>query len=239
MNRIMEKKPILHAVLWIFIYIVAVNIGNALSEQIGVDQVTGVLLIVLSFVLVVYLKRANQLNSFGVKGITKLDLRKTLFYAPLVILAFLQLLAGINTALSMEEIATFCLLMIGVGFLEELIFRGMLFQGIYAKSGVNRAVLISGITFGIGHIVNLLNGYSIEEQLGQIIVAIAIGIVLALIVAITKSIVPGALFHIVFNISGSIMKEKSDIETYILIAILCISAIYALYLFRILKKENK
>jgi membrane protease YdiL (CAAX protease family) len=235
----MEKKPILHAVLWIFIYIVAVNIGNALSEQIGVDQVTGVLLIVLSFVLVVYLKRANQLNSFGVKGITKLDLRKTLFYAPLVILAFLQLLAGINTALSMEEIATFCLLMIGVGFLEELIFRGMLFQGIYAKSGVNRAVLISGITFGIGHIVNLLNGYSIEEQLGQIIVAIAIGIVLALIVAITKSIVPGALFHIVFNISGSIMKEKSDIETYILIAILCISAIYALYLFRILKKENK
>ncbi|WP_106007809.1 CPBP family intramembrane glutamic endopeptidase [Clostridium luticellarii] len=40
-----------------------------------------------------------------------------------------------------------CFLMIGTGFVEEVLFRGFLFQGIYCKSGANKAIFISGITF--------------------------------------------------------------------------------------------
>lgn len=238
MNKLMEKKPILHAVIWIIIYIVLVNIGDALSELTGVtNSVTSGVLIAFSIVLVLYLKGNNRFETYGIKGITKKDLRQTLFYAPLIMLALIQYSAGIDNKLSMTEIAISCLLMMGVGFIEELIFRGFLFQGIYEKSGANKAILISGITFGIGHVVNLLRGYSFTDQLIQIIVAITIGIVLALIVAITKNIVPGIIFHIAFNISGTITNDESNLEIYLMIAILGISIFYAIYLSRFLHNK--
>ena len=128
--------------------------------------------------------------------------------------------------------------MICVGSIEEIVFRGFLFKAIETKSGINWAIVISGITFGIGHIVNLFRGYGYAELMGQIIIAIAIGIVLALLVAITKNIVPGILFHIVFNISGAITKAGSY-EIYLMIAILSIALCYAFYLSRFLQRKNK
>ena len=233
MKKLMETKPILHAVIWIIIYVVMVNIGDALSEFTGAaaNTITGALLIALSIILVLYLKKNKKFEAYGMKGIAKADFRKTLFYVPLILLALLQYTAGIDIALSITEIASACLLMIGVGFIEELLFRGFLFQGIHAKSA-NRAILISGITFGLGHIVNLLRGYAYMEQIGQIVVAVGIGIALALLVAITKSIVPGILFHIVFNIGGTITKQDASQQIYMMIAIVAISVFYAIYLYR-------
>ncbi|MGH4137912.1 hypothetical protein [Clostridium sp.] len=85
--------------------------------------------------------------------------------------------------------------------------------------------MISEITFGIGHIVNLLRGFGYEELMGHIIIAIAIWIVLALFVAITKNIIAGILFHIVFKISGAITRSESY-EVYLTISILSIVLCY-------------
>ena len=239
MNKLMEKRPILHAVIWIIIYIAMVNIGDALSELTGVaNSVTSAVSIAFSIVLVLYLKKNNCFEGYGIKGITKKDLHKTLFYGPLIILAFIQYFAGLDNTLPVTELAASCLLMIGVGFIEELIFRGFLYQGIYKSSGLNKAILISGITFGVGHIVNLLRGYGFVDLIGQIIVAMAIGIALALLVAITKNIIPGILFHIVFNISGTITKAEGNLETYLMIVILSISIFYAIYLSRLLHSKK-
>ncbi|MFZ2256664.1 MAG: CPBP family intramembrane glutamic endopeptidase, partial [Clostridiaceae bacterium] len=99
-------------------------------------------------------------------------------------------------------------------------------------SGVKRAIMISGITFGIGHIVNLLRGYSYIEQIGQIVIAVGIGIALALLVAITNSIVPGILFHIVFNIGGTITRQDASQQTYMMFAIVIISVLYTIFLYK-------
>jgi membrane protease YdiL (CAAX protease family) len=241
MKKLMETKPILHAVIWIIIYIVTVNIGDALSEIItgyAANSITGAMLIALSIVLVLYLMKNKKFQVYGMKGIAKKDFGKTLFYVPLILLALMQYTAGIDGALSITQIASACLLMIGVGFIEELVFRGFLFQGISAKTGVNRAILISGITFGIGHIVNLLRGYAYMEQMGQIVVAVGIGIALALLVAITKSIVPGILFHIVFNIGGTITKQETSQQIYMMIAIVIISVFYVICLYRSVYKKR-
>ncbi len=69
------------------------------------------------------------------------------------------------------------MMMIFVGFLEEIIFRGFLFRGI-AKDNLKEAVIISSVTFGIGHIVNLLNGYDILKNSIQIVFAVAVGFML-------------------------------------------------------------
>jgi len=126
--------------------------------------------------------------------------------------------------------------MMGFGFIKELIFRGFFMKAIWKKSGMIRAILISGIAFALGHIVNLLRGYGYIEQLTQILLAGGIGIVLALLVAITKNLVPGILFHIVFNISGTISNQSdTTLVPYILISILVVCVGYSLYLMKSLK----
>lgn len=239
MNKLMEEKPILHAVLWIVIYILVVSIGDNLSKFTGVACFTAVLLIILSFVLTLYIKKNRRTRFYGIKKITKNDLHKTLFYIPLLLLAFIQFFAGLNSALSITMIVLSCFLMIGTGFVEEVLFRGFLFQGIYCKSGVNKAIFISGITFGIGHVVNLFRGYAAVELAAQIGVAVVIGIVLALLVAVTKNILPGILFHIVFNIGGTITNALGSVQYSLLIAILVISLFYAIYLSKFLHGKNK
>ncbi len=239
MNKLMKKKPVLHAVLWILIYIVSVNIGEALNEATGAGYWTSALVLILSGILLIYLKKISPAEAFGLKKITKEDAYKVLFYVPLILLAFIQFAAGITPGLSFGDTASICVLMVGVGFVEELLFRGFLFNAIYEKSGVKRAIVISGITFGIGHIVNLFRGYDFSELSGQIVVAVVVGLVLALLVAITRNLVPGILFHILFNISGSLANQGGNAQDYLLIAILTIAGFYAIYLFRFLRLAEK
>ncbi len=231
MKKIQETKPIWHAVIWIIIYVGIINVAGIIGESTKIgDIATSILLIVLSLILLVYLKVNKSFEFYGFKKLKKEDLKRTLFYIPLVLFAFIQYIKGINYELGVTQIVNGCILMICVGFIEELIFRGFLYQGILKKSGVKRAIIISGITFGFGHIVNLLSGYSTQDQIIQILGAVVIGIVLAYCVAITKSIIPGIIFHILFNISGTITNINMNLEIYVLVAIIAIGAIYSIYL---------
>jgi len=233
MNRLLKKNAILHAIAWIGIYIGCVNVFDILSESVGViNLITSIGLTGLSILLVVYLKKQNKLNELGLKHVNKSDYKKMLYFIPLVILAISQFVGKLNTSLELSQILIFGLLMINVGFIEEVIFRGLLFKAIKDKSGFVRAILISGITFGLGHIVNLMRGMAVDNQVEQIILAIVLGILLALIVEITQSILPGIIFHILFNFSSTIMVFELKSEFYLLISILIISIGYSLYLYQ-------
>ena len=65
--------------------------------------------------------------------------------------------------------------MLCVGFLEETIFRGLPFTAI-AKDNIKSAAIISSVTFGIGHIINLFNGSGMDlvNNLCRIVFAVAV-----------------------------------------------------------------
>ncbi len=237
MNKLMEKNAIRHAVIWIAIYVVLVNLGGMISEEVGiVDSVTSAFVVLLSLFLLKYLKENHWIEKFGLRKIAQEDMQKTFFYLPLVLLLLIQLLGGVKSDISITEVVVTCVMMMGVGFIEELIFRGFLMDAIWKKSGRNRAIVISGLAFGFGHIVNLFRGYGYVEQITQILVAGGIGIVLALLVASTKNIVPGILFHIVFNVMGTFSRPSETAQTaYSLILILVVCAGYSLYLLKSIK----
>ena len=44
MRKLQDTKPIWHALIWIGLYIVAVNIGDALGEQLRFAHTTGIVL---------------------------------------------------------------------------------------------------------------------------------------------------------------------------------------------------
>lgn len=240
MKQFRDTKPIWFALFWVFIYILLVNIGDNLVFMTGIENsITSIILVIYAIILLVYLKRNNWIGYYGIKSIRGVDFKNTLFYIPLIPIAFMQYAKGINYELSFLDFVISCVLMICVGFIEELLFRGFLFQGILKHGGVNRAVMISGVTFGIGHIVNLIRGYSLQQQGIQIFYGIVLGIVLAYIVAVTGNILPGVVFHTLLNISGTITKTDMLLETYFTIPVIIICIIYAMYLRSILIRQIK
>lgn len=240
LKRIQETKTIWHAMIWIIIYILLVNLGDAVSEMIGVsNSATSLILIALSVILLLYVNKNRWTSYFGLRWPNKSDLRKTWLYIPLAIIAVLQYAKGIRSELNIRDIAIIIALMIGVGFIEELLFRGFLYQGILKKGKLTNAIIISGVTFGLGHIVNLLRGYSLADQGLQIVVAIALGITLALLVSVTDSILPGVVFHTLLNISGNVTNSNLTIEFYVVIISIILCIVYSLYLRKWLKNKTE
>lgn len=89
-----------------------------------------------------------------------------------------------------ERICHFCL-MLCVGFTEEVIFRGFLFRAL-AKDNVKTAMIVSGITFGIGHLLNLVNGSGMElaANLSQVAGATAFGFLFVILFYRSGSLLP-------------------------------------------------
>ncbi|MBD8972257.1 MAG: CPBP family intramembrane metalloprotease [Clostridiales bacterium] len=73
------------------------------------------------------------------------------------------------------------------GFVEETIYRGILFS-VFRKRSVLTGVIISGLSFGLMHM-----------NFNQILYAIYLGIVFALLVEATGSLVSTMILHMLFN----------------------------------------
>ena len=93
------------------------------------------------------------------------------------------------------------------GYVEEVIFRGFLFRALL-KDGLKSAIIISAVTFGIGHIVNLANTTDTVGTLLQVCYAIAIGFLYTLIALKGSSILPCIISHMFVNGSSVFAREQ-------------------------------
>ena len=161
---------------------------------------------------------------------------KTMFRNILLIIS-VNLWNGININNTPNEIIFYILTMLNVGFLEEVIFRGFLFK-MMEKDNVNRAIIISAITFGIGHIVNLLNGSSLIPTLMQISYAISIGYLFVIIFYKSKSLIPCIITHCLVN-SLSIFNVENTVSLYVSsMFLIIISLVYAIYINKSIKEQE-
>ncbi|QEW02774.1 CPBP family intramembrane glutamic endopeptidase [Microbacterium lushaniae] len=215
MRKLQDTQPLWHALIWIGIYIAAVNVGDAVGGLLHFPGTTSIVLLTLSVVLVVYLRRTRRLAFYGVRRVQPGTLPATAFFIPLFVTAFVSYGKGWAPGLDTETVVFAILLVAGVGFVEELIFRGFLLRALRAEGRLTWAIVVSGVTFGVGHVVNLLRGYSLTEQLVQIVLAILVGIALAYGVVLTGSILPGAVFHALFNLSGTLTTDSVWGETVV------------------------
>ena len=124
--------------------------------------------------------------------------------------------------------------MFNVGFLEEIIFRGFLFK-MMAKDGLKSAIIVSSLTFGLGHIVNLLNGADFIPTLMQVCYAVSIGYLFVVIFHKSKSLVPCIITHSVFN-AVSIFNDGSTSIYIRSIVIIALTLGYAIYINKTVKE---
>ena len=229
-----DKNELGFSIIWIIAYCILASIGDNISDELGIAKViTLPILLVLTVILFLFIKRNNLTEKYG---FCKADVAasKMLFYIPVIILLTANMWYGFRVNMSLLETILYILSMFCVGFLEELIFRGLLFNAML-KNGKNSAIIVSSVTFGVGHIINLINGSGAEllPNLLQVVYAIAVGFMFMMIYYRTKSLLPCIITHGVFNALSAFANEtgltsKEQIISCILITL--ISGAYALYI---------
>ena len=242
MKKLYEKSELWFAFSWIIGYCVLASVGDNLSAELGLQKVVTLpILLALSAVAAVFVGKNRMLTKYGL-GKSCVPAREMLFYLPILLLLTANLWYGVECNTSPVETALYILSMLCVGFLEELIFRGFLFQAM-VKNGVKSAIIVSSVTFGIGHMINLFNGSGAEllPNLLQVVYAMAVGFLFVMIYYRTNSLIPCILTHSIFNalsiFSGSGITVKEEIVSGLLIT--AIAGAYAVYLAIAVKNKPK
>ena len=242
MKKLYDKSKIWFAVLWIVAYCVLMSAGDVLSARIGIDKsVTLAIGIFLSATLLLFLKRNGLFSNYGLCA-PKTSARSMLYYLPILIMLSANLWYGVKLNYSVLETVLYISAMRCVGLLEEVIFRGLLFEAM-RKDSVKAAVIVSSVTFGIGHIINLINGSGAEllPNLLQAVYATAAGFMFVMMYYKSKSLLVCIAAHSLFNALGVFANEVGATkEMRILSAILLtvITGTYALYLALSMKEKN-
>ena len=246
MKKLFEKNEIGFTILLIIIYVIGSSMMQRISETIGIEYIAEMLFhILFSGLLLIFINKNNLMKYLGLCR-SEISAIKMLFYIPLFISAILPIFFGIEAQFTANVLVFRTISMLFVGFLEEIIFRGFLFKAI-ARQNINRAIIISSLTFGIGHIVNLLNGYTTLDNIIQIIFAVFVGFMLVFIFYKTGSLVSCIMFHSltnclvgftsIKNLLNAVGSEEKAVIILITVRILMM-IIYTLYMIKKLPNKN-
>lgn len=231
MEKIYEKHETLNCIILIVLYVV---INSYCMQNFGVtDYRSTIINTIFSVALLVLIISLKRVSYYGLVKVT--NLKGYLYFIPLLLLISVNLWNGINIHNSSREIIFHILTMLNVGFIEEIIFRGFLFK-MMEKSNVKSAIIVSSLTFGIGHIVNLLNGADFVPTLMQICYAVTLGYLFVIIFYKSKSLVPCIATHALIN-SFSIFNVENKVSIYIApIFLMVVSVAYAIYINKSIKE---
>lgn len=240
MTKLYQKSELGFAIAWIAAYCVLMSLGDSLSQLAGTEKaVTLPVSVLLSAILLLFVKRNGLSEKYGLCK-PKIKAGKTLFYLPLALLLTVNLWYGIKLNLSAAETVLYILTMLCVGLLEELIFRGLLFNAM-KKDSMKSAVIVSALTFGMGHIINLFNGSGAEllPNLLQVVYASATGFMLVMLYIRTKSLLVPIAFHGIFNALSVFSDESGMTDTDGIISCIFITAVSVLYGVYLMKGMSK
>jgi len=240
MQKLYQKSELGFALAWIGVYVVGTSLADRLSELAGMEKVFSFpFLLLLSLLALGWGRKNNLLRKYGLCS-TEIPPAKFMYYLPLLVLVTCNFWYGVRMNLSPAETALYVGSMICVGFLEELIFRGFLFRAM-CRDGLLSAIVVSSVTFGFGHIVNLLNGsgMGLVANLCQVCYATAAGFLFVILFYRGGSLLPCIVVHSAINAASVFADEagrtaKTEIVTAMILT--AVSVLYALALLKTLPR---
>ncbi|CDC61452.1 putative uncharacterized protein [Clostridium sp. CAG:448] len=241
MKKLYEKNELTFAIVWIVIYCLLQSLANPLNNVIGIAYAASAVFCVLQTVVLFAFIRKNGLQKRYGLCKSSVPAWRFLYYVPLLILVSGNLWNGVALRYTPAETVCRIVCMLCVGFLEEVIFRGFLFAAI-AKNNVKSAVVISSVTFGVGHIINLFNGSGMDliNNLCQIVFAIAVGFLLVTLFYRGGSLLPCIIVHSAINTLGTFAND-ADLTTEMhllhLAILIAVTVAYTLILTKTLPKR--
>lgn len=232
MLKLYKSKFAKHSLFWLLMYLLINTVTGNIASSISIEPyIAGAVPnLLLAVICLLYLKRTQTANEIGLFTKTAEKSTTMLFYIPVLILPFLSLFYGINKELSLTEILLLLAMYTGVGFMEEVIFRGLMFKELSQKW--NRYVVVAFIsfTFAIGHIVSIVAiSQSAGDTMLQIINAFVVGFMFMAVILASGNLKICIITHILYNFIAGISRADST-HTEIIFISLIITVLYFVYL---------
>ncbi len=221
-----EKHPILYCFVPVVLFMIISYAGTPLWLQIynwGLlpkdrqiieytmlffDELVSALLMILLLHLT---GRLHLLKGRGVKFSTKLSVSAvkliySIVYTMAIVGQMIDMQAELqSTGMIIRFLASFCM----VGIMEELMCRAIIGEtmlehfGLDSK-GVLKASILSGLLFGLLHLMNISGTSTVSSVVIQAVSNIASGILFAAIYFRTGSVWTVAILHVINNISAAV-----------------------------------
>jgi membrane protease YdiL (CAAX protease family) len=172
---------------------------------------------VIPFIITIYVEKQN-LENLGIKY----SFSKTPIYLIGIVLSFL-LLTGVLVfenylrirflgepdeeviILNQRLFSALLIQIVGIGFPEEIFFRGYLLSRFCNWVGKKKGLISSSFLFGFGHFASRLFQYGFEYKFSALVIGlhtILAGMVLGYLFYKTDSVFPPAISHILLNLFG-------------------------------------
>lgn len=197
------KHPLLTSILTILLLAIGYGVAGTilyLNKIAGISPVFPVN-ILLSVIAALVLLKTNSWDQVFL-GRHRGGVPSFRIYAPLAAVLAIAAVTSIATSgitvSSVSNLIYLVLLSLSVGFIEELLFRGIVIRA-WLKKGVHVAVGVSTTLFGLGHLMQLMSGQSAFGTVLQIVFSLVLGLALALVVVRTWSIRGVIVFHALFD----------------------------------------
>lgn len=228
MKKLYDKSEITFAILSIVVY--TVTMGNL--RNLGDDSPWMTLgLVVISGIMLLFVVKNGLTEKYGLAGWAK-NSRAMLWFIPLWIIAGINLWGGVSARYAMPGQAFAVISMAFVGFAEELIFRGFLFKAMLKDGGAGKAVVVSSVTFGMGHILNIFTGHDLIPTLIQVVFAVTVGFILTMAFYKSGSLLPNILMHSLVDVFAQFANNDAPawINWVAHAVTIGLAAVYCLYL---------
>lgn len=231
MKQFYDKNQLMFSLLLIVIYIIGSNVCENISKIFVIFFHAAFSLVLVSFIC-----KNNLVSRYGLLK-SNIPAGKFLYYIPLIILSTCSLWFGLSDNILDVNNIVLVVSMLLVGFLEEIIFRGFLFVSM-AKGNIKSAIVVSSITFGIGHIINLFSGMNFVSNMCQCVEAIAFGFLFVVLFYRGKSLIPCICAHSTINMLSVFgTTNVNQISEIIISSGICLVVI--IYIFLLLKNLPK
>lgn len=213
MKRLYEKNELYFALVWIALYVLVMNAAlqfcdgfdNLMTKTAEQIIIPVICILLLSAAATIWIIRNDLTEKYGLcrfKG-----KKGYLLFLPLILMTCINLKNGLGITAPLTVSVLMMINMAAAGYVEELIFRGFLFRAMQ-KDNLKSAIVVSAVTFGAGHIVNLANTADTLSVLMQVCYAIAIGFLYTIIVYKSSSLWPCIFSHMFVNGSSVYALEE-------------------------------
>ena len=240
------KRPLIKAIFFTLIPLIFATIAGTIISIMELDNNISIVVQSICFFIsiltgIIILKILHfRFNEIGIRNIQKEGLKNVFYFILLILVEMLPFFNGLNEQNNFIKVILLIIFTIIVGINEELYFRGII-MGLFKNKNI-KAIIISSILFGVGHIANAFSNQNYLYIILQVIFAFIIRIVFAEIVIITESIILPMIFHTIHDFIAMITNDnvigKSLMILIIQIIVLLIFCIMMLKKIKYKSRQN-
>lgn len=229
MKKIYEKNELWFALSWIIAYcVITIPIRGSLGDE---SLAMLIALAVIAAGILIFIKGNHLERKYGLVK-WQSGAKDYLYFLPVLILTTGNLWDGFGMAYRGAAQVYAVLSMLLIGWIEELIFRGFLFRALLDRDPAPAAITVSAVTFGMGHIVNLLAGQGGLETLIQVFFAIAWGFLFTVLFYQSGSLLVCIAAHGLVDVFAKFAAAESRTGYLYPVVTIIVAALYCTYLCR-------